>query len=230
MKLYYGSPAEVPKPELAKGKPHNDYGCGFYCTEDVEMAREWACKGREPPGFLNIYEFDPSGLSVLDLSGPDYTILDWIAVLLANRTFDLDTDVAREVSNYLAENFMPPVEDADVVVGYRADDSYFNYADSFVNNALPLRRLSEAMRLGRLGLQTVLRTERAFARLRFLGAEKVAWDVYRPRYIARDAAARGEWFDGVRNGPRAADDVFAVDIIRKGLKHGDAGLREFLPA
>lgn len=230
MKLYHGSSAEVPKPALAKGRPRNDYGRGFYCTEDVEMAREWACKGREPPGFANAYEFDPSGLSVLDLSGPDYTILDWIAVLLANRTFDLDTEVAREVRDYLTVNFMPPVGEADVVVGYRADDSYFNYADSFVNNALPLRRLSEAMRLGRLGRQAALRTQRAFARLQFLGAEKVAWDVYRPRYVARDEAARAEWFEGVKNGARAADDVFAVDIIRKGLKHGDAGLRRLLPA
>lgn len=230
MKLYHGSDAEIPRPKLSRGKSRNDYGRGFYCTEDVEMAREWACKGREPPGFANAYDFDPAGLEFLDLSGTDYTILDWIAVLLANRTFDLDTEVAREVRDYLLENFLPPVERADVVVGYRADDSYFNYADSFVNNALPLRRLNEAMRLGRLGLQTALRTERAFARLAFLGAEPVPWDVYHPRYVARDAAARTEWFEGVKGGPRAADDVFAVDLIRKGLKHGDAGLRGVLPA
>ncbi len=49
MKIYHGSPFEIPRPLLSRGKPHNDYGRGFYCTEDIEMAREWACKGKEPP-------------------------------------------------------------------------------------------------------------------------------------------------------------------------------------
>ena len=230
MKLYHGSSSEIPHPALALGKPHNDYGRGFYCTEDIEMAREWACKGREPPGFANAYEFDADGLVILDLSGPDYTVLDWIAVLLAYRTFDLDTEVARDVRDYLSANFLPPVEKADAVIGYRADDSYFNYADAFVNNALPLRRLGEAMRLGRLGLQVALRTELAFSRLRFVGAEKVPWKVYHARYDTRDRAARTEWFESVKTAARTADDVFAIDIVRKGLKHGDASLREFLSA
>ena len=104
---------------------------------------------------------------------------------------------------------------------YRADDSYFNYADSFVNNALSVRRLGEAMRLGRLGMQVALRTERAFAGLAYLGAEEVAWDVYHPRYASRDADARSQWRNVVKKGARAADDVFAVDVIRTGLRHGD---------
>ena len=221
MKIYHGSAVEVPKPLLCKGKPNNDYGRGFYCTEDIEMAREWACKGKEPPGFANAYDLSLEGLSVLDLSLPEYTILNWIAVLLANRTFDLDTDIAIEVRDYIVGNFMPPIAKADVVIGYRADDSYFNYADSFVNNALSLRRLDEALHLGRLGMQVALRTERAFAGLAYLGAEGVAWDVYHPRYTSRDADARSQWRNAVKKGARAADDVFAVDIIRRGLRHGD---------
>ena len=228
MKLYHGSSGEIPHPSLALGKPHNDYGRGFYCTEDIEMAREWACKGREPPGFANAYELDANGLAILDLSGPDYTVLDWIAVLLANRTFDLDTEVSRDVRDYLLEHFMPPVEKADVIIGYRADDSYFNYADAFVNNALPLRRLGDAMRLGRLGLQVALRTERAFSRLRFLGAEKVPWETYTARYVTRDKVARAEWFEGVKTAARTAADVFAIDIVRRGLEHGDASLSDLL--
>ena len=221
MKIYHGSPFEIPRPLLSRGKPHNDYGRGFYCTEDIEMAREWACKGKEPPGFANAYDLSMEGLSVLDLSSPKYTILNWMAVLLANRTFDLDTDIAIEVRDYLVENFMPPIAEADVVKGYRADDSYFNYADSFVNNALSLRRLDEALHLGQLGMQLALRTERAFDNLSYLGADTVAWDVYHPRYASRDADARSQWRTSVKNAAHAADDVFAVDIIRMGLRHGD---------
>ena len=228
MKIYHGSSSEIRRPELALGKPHNDYGRGFYCTEDIEMAREWACKGLEPPGFANAYEFDIGGLAVLDLTSSGYSVLDWIAVLLANRTFDLDTEVARDVRDCLLANFMPPVGEADVVVGYRADDSYFNYADAFVNNALPLRRLGEAMRLGRLGLQIALRTERAFSRLLFLGAEEVPWAIYHSRYGTRDADARAEWFEGVRKTAHTADDVFAIDLMRKGVTHGDPGISDLL--
>ena len=221
MKIYHGSAVEVPKPLLCKGKPNNDYGRGFYCTEDIEMAREWACKGKEPPGFANAYELSTEGLKILDLSSSDYTILNWMVVLLANRTFDLDTDISIEVRDYLMAHFMPPIRDADVVIGYRADDSYFNYADSFVNNALSIRRLNEALHLGRLGIQVALRTERAFECLTYLGAEEVSWNEYHPRYVARDADARMQWRDVVKKASRAADDLFAVDIIRRGLRHGD---------
>ena len=221
MKIYHGSPLEIPRPLLSKGKPNNDYGRGFYCTEDVEMAREWACKGKEPPGFANAYELFADDLSILNLCASGYTILNWIAVLLANRTFDLDSDIAIEVRDYLIANFMPPVSESDVVIGYRADDSYFSYADSFVNNALSVRRLDEALHLGRLGEQVALRTERAFENLTYLGSERVSWEEYHPRYVARDSEARSQWRDTVKKGSRAADDIFAIDIIRRNLRHGD---------
>ena len=221
MKIYHGSSVEVPKPQLDKGKPNNDYGRGFYCTEDIEMAREWACKGKEPPGIVNAYELSVGNLSVLNLSSSGYNILNWLAVLLANRTFDLDTDIAVEARDYIVANFMPPVSESDVVIGYRADDSYFNYADSFVNNALSLRRLNEALHLGRLGLQIALRTERAFENLRFLDSEEVAWGEYHPRYVSRDSEARAQWRNVVKKASGTANDLFAIDIIRRGLRNGD---------
>ena len=123
--------------------------------------------------------------------------------------------------DYLIANFMPPVSESDVVIGYRADDSYFSYADSFVNNALSVRRLDEALHLGRLGMQVALRTERAFENLTYLGSEQVSWDEYHPRYVARDSDARSQWRTAVKKGSRAADDIFAIDIIRRNLRHGD---------
>ena len=170
---------------------------------------------------MNQYDLEIDGLVVLDLSSQEYTVLNWMAVLLANRTFDLDTDIALEVRQYLLRNFMPPIHGADVVVGYRADDSYFSYADSFVNNALSLQRLNEALRLGRLGLQVALRSKRAFGSLAYRGAESVAWNEYHSRYAARDTAARAEWRNVIRPAAGAADDIYAIDIIRKGLRHGD---------
>jgi len=229
MKLYHGSAYRIEKPELLKGKPNNDYGQGFYCSKDLEMAREWACKGYEPPAYANTYELDLSGLRVLDLSCGEYTVLNWIAVLLANRTFQLDLEVAVEVRNYFIANFMPPISESDVVIGYRADDSYFDYAETFVENGLSIGRLNEALRLGKLGLQVALRSRKAFGQIAFVDAEAVPWDAYHARYVRRDADARNEWRTVVKSSTLARDDLFAMDIVRKGLKHGDEGLCGFLP-
>ena len=40
--LYHGSQIILEKPEYGKGARNNDYGRGFYCTEEIELAREWA--------------------------------------------------------------------------------------------------------------------------------------------------------------------------------------------
>lgn len=44
MLLYHGSERRIEKPQFMLGKEHNDYGRGFYCTQDLELAKEWACK------------------------------------------------------------------------------------------------------------------------------------------------------------------------------------------
>lgn len=230
MQIYHGSSVIVEKPELSRGKLSNDYGRGFYCTEDVEMAKEWACKGKEPPAFANVYELDLRGLKVLDLSKEPYSVLNWIAVLLANRTFQLDLEVAVEVRDYFIRNFMPPITDADVIVGYRADDSYFNYAETFVGNGLSISRLNEALRLGKLGIQIALKSAKAFDRIRFVRADEVPWDEYHGRYVNRDVAARREWRDTLKKVAPATSGVFAYDIVRMGLKQGDERIREILPA
>lgn len=230
MRIYHGSSFIVENPELSKGKLSNDYGRGFYCTEDVEMAKEWACKGKEPPAFANVYELNLRGLRVLDLSREPYTVLNWIAVLLAHRTFQLDLEVAVEVRDYFLTNFLPPIAEADAVIGYRADDSYFNYAENFVSNGLSVARLNEALRLGRLGIQVALRTEKAFDRLRFVRADEVPWDEYHGRYVSRDAVARQEWREMRKTGAAAVSGLFAYDVVRMGLKHGDERIRELLPA
>ena len=41
--IYHGSQQIVEVPQFGVGKPYNDYGQGFYCTESPELAKEWAC-------------------------------------------------------------------------------------------------------------------------------------------------------------------------------------------
>ena len=69
---------------MGKGKAYNDYGRGFYCTEHIELAKEWACtKGTDR--YANKYEIETNGLSVLNLLTGDHTILNWLAVLMLHR-------------------------------------------------------------------------------------------------------------------------------------------------
>lgn len=50
MIIYHGSKNIIEKPEFGKGNKKNDYGLGFYCTENVELAKEWACSNNETNG------------------------------------------------------------------------------------------------------------------------------------------------------------------------------------
>ena len=62
--LYHGSPGIIEQPVFGKGKTYNDYGRGFYCTEHIELAKEWACtEGTD--GYANQYELDTDRKSVV---------------------------------------------------------------------------------------------------------------------------------------------------------------------
>ena len=154
IELWHGSSHVIKHPEYGLVKPNNDYGRGFYCTRSVELAKEWACAGLDD-GFANRYTLTTDGLLFLDLSQPPYTILNWLAMLVENRRFQPTTAVAAQGIEYLKQVFLPDASQADVIVGYRADDSYFSFARAFVNNAISIDQLAEAMRLGELGKQIV---------------------------------------------------------------------------
>ena len=52
-------------------------------------------------------------------------MLHWLTILLENREFDASTPLAAEAKDYLLQNFHLNYKTADVIIGYRADDSYF---------------------------------------------------------------------------------------------------------
>ena len=98
-----------------------------------------------------------------------------MTILLENRKFNVADGLPQRAKNYLLENFNVDYKNYDVIIGYRADDSYFSYAGDFVNGTLSLSDLSEAMRLGKLGEQVVLKSKKAFEALTFLEAIKARW-------------------------------------------------------
>lgn len=224
MKIFHGSENRIEKPEYGKGKPYNDYGLGFYCTEDIEMAKEWSC-GEDHDGFANEYTLDITGLKVLNLNAPEYTILHWLAVLLKNRTFRLTNPIAKDAKEYLLEHFPVNTEDYDIIIGYRADDSYFSFAEDFLNNAISVRKLEKAMRLGNLGEQVVLVSRAAFDALKYVGAEEADRSMYYVLKMKRDKAARAEYLGSDRKPSYGLDELYMLDIMRQGVKADDPRLR-----
>ena len=164
MKLYHGSENIIEKPVYGYGKKYNDYGVGFYCTEDIGMAKEWAVDA-DRDGYANSYELDIVDLKVLNLCDERYIMLHWLAILLQNRTFHSMSPLAEESKQYILKHFLISYEEYDIMIGYRADDSYFSFAQDFINGVISYRQLCNAMYLGKLGQQIVLKSKKAFEKI-----------------------------------------------------------------
>lgn len=225
-RIYHGSDHVVEAPQFGAGKPYNDYGLGFYCTESLDMAKEWGAR-RNRDGFANAYDIELEGLDVLDVQGDGRCILHWLAVLLQNRTFDVSYGLAQEAREYLLNTFAFDYGSCDVMVGYRADDSYFSFAQDFINGAISLRQLDCAMHLGKLGKQVVLKSERAFSALSFTGFERAACVEWYAKRMQRDHAARERYFSRERMA-RQPGDLFITQLLDEGMTADDPRLLQDL--
>ncbi len=117
MIIYHGSKDEIHVPKYGKGKSYNDYGRGFYCTENIELAKEWSCT-ESHDGYANIYKIDTEELHFLNLNSEEFTILHWLSLLLENRSFRLTNRIAKRAKDYLLNNFHVDLSGCDVVTGY----------------------------------------------------------------------------------------------------------------
>lgn len=121
------------------------------------------------------------------------------------------------------ETFLPDYKSYDIIIGYRADDSYFSYARDFISNTLSLGDLKQAMMLGKLGEQVVLKSERAFEALtkgEIIPADR---SEYYARYCERDRMAR-ENYREISSRAFSQDEIYVIDLIRGGIKNGDPRL------
>lgn len=224
--LYHGSCQKIENPVFGKGKTYNDYGQGFYCTEHIELAKEWSCS-EGVDGFANKYELDITGLKVLNLSSDQYTILHWLALLMENRRFRLSTPVMRRGVEWLKEHFLIDISEYDLIIGYRADDSYFSFARAFVSNEISLNQLSYAMQLGKLGEQYVLKSQKAFSQLTFESAESADNIIYYARRKQRDDEARNAFLAELEK--EDIDGIYMRDIIKEEMTASDPRLQREIP-
>lgn len=221
-KLYHGSQNIIKQPIWGYGRKYNDYGLGFYCTDSVDMAKEWGVFENKD-GFANCYELECEGLDILNLNKEQYCILHWLTILLQNREFDISNSLALEAKKYLIKHFSLEYENYDAIIGYRADDSYFSFAQDFMNGTISYRQLNYAMHLGKLGQQFVLKSKKSFDQIEYIGHEIAKCDEWYAKKMVRDKTARRDYFDIERNQYQRGD-IYITQILNEEMKQDDLRL------
>lgn len=219
MKIYHGSLAIVEKPIYGYGNPYNDYGLGFYCTKLEDLAKEWSVDV-ELDGYANCYELNLEGLKVLNLNEKPYTILHWLALLIQNRVFKSKSVLVKDAKEFLIKKFSIDYSKYDVIIGYRADDSYFSFARDFLQGTISYRQLSMALRLGNLGEQIVLKSRKSFNAIRFIEAEKAFASEWYPNKVQRETDARSEYFNNTKM-KRQKGDLYINQILDEDMEADD---------
>lgn len=215
--IYHGSENIIEEPIFGKGRKHNDFGLGFYCTTSNDLAKEWAVtllKG----GFSNKYILDTKYLNILNINSEEYSILNWIAILVEHRLFSIKNPITKKARQYLIDNFSINANAYDLIIGYRADDSYFEYAEAFLNNSITVEQLSLAMELGQLGEQIVIKSKYAFSCLQFVEYEEAKKEEYYNLRQKRNNDANNLYYKILEE---ENEGLYIQDIIKGGIKNND---------
>lgn len=190
--LYHGSPNRVIVPKFGFGEDRHDYGRGFYLTENLELAKEWAvCRPDETNGWVHKYELELDGLNILDFQ--KYDVLSWLAELMKHRDA-ADSRRYKMLAQKFIEKYGIDTCGYDVITGWRANASYFYIAKEFVRDNIDIEILEELLSLGGLGIQFCIKSERAFAQLSEVEQDimSVDYSEFNERYNERDINARNK--------------------------------------
>ena len=208
--LYHGTPNKIVTPVFGGGEEKHDYGKGFYLTENIELAKEWAvCRPQEANGWVHKYELDCDSLKIFDFQ--ESSIMAWLAELMKHRD-------AAESKRYkmLAAKFIDKygidTSNYDVIKGWRANASYFYIAKSFVRDEIDVEILEELLSLGGLGIQYCIKSELAYTHLRELEDEliSVEFNDFNIKYNQRDISARKKMKELIDSDANKVTNVFST--------------------
>ncbi|MBO5224196.1 MAG: DUF3990 domain-containing protein [Clostridia bacterium] len=187
--LYHGSERIVQRPEKSKGKAYNDFGKGFYCTKDEDVAKEWACfDGLD--GYVNKYAIDLDGLKIFDISKEKNRALVFLALMFSNRRVRMSSAKQKTAKDYLVEKYTPNISEYDIVVGARGDDSYFALSRAFLDGEISLGQLDSMLFSDKASEQIVLVSDKAFRAIRFLDVTVAEGNEYYYKRKERDKSLR----------------------------------------
>lgn len=216
MKIYHGSKVVIKEPNVKGSNELNDYGPSFYLTKDLEAAKSWACKN-DSIGIVNEYEIrDQSfdSLKILDLTNKTkFSVLNWMAILMHFRQLDTSFIKNNELTLNWLKKYYIDVNEYDVIIGFRADDSYFRFPLRFISNDLAFEDLEDVFLSGELGVQYAFMSQRAIKMLKFQNAIECD-SKYLGHYYSIVSKASKE-FDELVNRPRDPKKKYILDLVRE---------------
>lgn len=174
--LYHGSVNIIKKPLYNEGEVANDYGLGFYLTENFDLAGEWAVLYNNVQCYINSYSLSDDLYDILyTKKKSDLTLLNlhkekaevWISILLKHRHYDLDDIDALDNTDAFIDKYYIDPNNYDVVIGWRADDYFFKYIVDFASSRLSIENLKDVVKYGGLGNQVCLKSEVAFNSIKY---------------------------------------------------------------
>lgn len=208
--LFHGTPDRIVVPTFGKGEEKHDYGQGFYLSESIDLAKEWAvCRPNEEKGWVHKYELETDGLRILDFQ--EKGVLPWLAELMKHRDA-ADSKRYRMLAKKFIEKYGIDTESYDVIRGWRANASYFYIAKEFVRDNIDMDILEELLSLGGLGVQYCIKTELAYFGLHEVEEDllEVPYAEFNERYNQRDLTVRQKMRELVDSDANRVTKVFST--------------------
>ena len=216
MNIYHGSKAIIKEPIYKGSNPTNDYGPSFYLTINLDAAKSWACKNNSI-GLVNKYHIDVKTykkLKILDLTNKDkYSVLNWMAILMHFRTLDSSFVKNNKIVLDWLSKYYVNVDDYDVIIGFRADDSYFRFPIRFISNDLAFEDLEDVYKSGNLGIQYAFMSKHAIKTLKFVETIECEQSFLGHYYSIVKRAS--DEFDVLISKPRDPKKTYILDLMRK---------------
>ena len=153
LRLFHTGYAEIREPDIRYGRKNADFGQGFYLSDSDEFAGKWMRERRDAVIHVNTYELDLTGLQILRFTRD----ADWLEYILRNRAGYADAH-----------------PEADVVVGPIANDTIYDTLGILTGGVLTREQSLQLLRIGPAFEQTVVKTEKAAAQLKWLAVRTLA--------------------------------------------------------
>lgn len=150
MKLYHTGFSEIRRPDISRGRRNADFGPGFYTSPDRSFSCRWARERRGEKTYLNTYELDTEGLNILALERNE----EWFDYVYANR----------RGSDRFGDAY-------DVIAGPIANDTIYDTFGIITSGFLKKEEALKLLLIGPAYTQTVIKTEKASLRLKWISAE-----------------------------------------------------------
>ena len=217
--LYHGSPNQLVNPIFGGGDDKHDYGRGFYLTENVELAKEWAvCRPDDTNGWVHKYELDCDEL-ILPFAG--YIVskgeMNFHVAAFAGAFGCVLGSIPSYYLGYFGgrkfiEKYGIDTTGYDVLKGWRANASYFYIAKEFVRDNIDVDILEELLSLGGLGIQYCIKSELAYSKLHEIKEDLiiVEYSEFNDKYNQRDTDARQRMRDLVDSDANKVTKVFST--------------------